>query len=534
MKAVTYLKRPLFFIVFILFACQQEDDVFTSDPKELQKSLYKQRLVSLGDIPEIKNFIISNTYPEVFSVENEDSNPIIFDTANILEIIDTLNNANYSLQFRYADSPLGDFYNLVVGQTPLGETITPFVIKLKSEAAHINQFIAHDFDVSYFKGSMEVHKYTDYFQVGSLATSIGRGTDYCPPDFDEVGDPIPCKKRAIYPSGSGGASSGDGSGTSGGPLDSDFGEGDSENDMAWLCYHRGQLHASPNDCNDPGAGGVWIIDMSASSQRTTRINNGYGIQNDNCPKCDIAPITPVGINPVSIRTMRGTLKRKLNLSRAGLNWLGDSANNVEVALIYNYIAPYLELGIAINPQVKNYLNTLINALESNDFSEFFALDLFTQNPYSIWKEISQAERDLIKKFPLEAYGIFKNREIATTATIQKFGINGRNDKSDAFRHAYYNVINAKYVGVYFAKLFSDAHESENPVILALEEQMDLFNNDVGHQSINGNGSLSNSQLADLIYQKLLNGDLRYLSPLDTVIAPFYGISNLTQLIPTNQ
>ncbi|MCK5401172.1 MAG: hypothetical protein KAJ28_06020, partial [Flavobacteriaceae bacterium] len=162
------------------------------------------------------------------------------------------------------------------------------------------------------------------------------------------------------------------------------------------------------------------------------------------------------------------------------------------------------------------------------------LNVFNQNPYSVWKILSQAEKDLIKEYPFEAYGIFKNREIAENETRARFGSNGRNDKSDAFRHAYYNVINAKVVGVDMAKLFSDAHESENPIILILEEQMDLFNNNIGHQSISGNGSLSLSQLADLIYQKLLNGDLIYLSPLDPVIAPYYGINNLTQLIPTNQ
>ncbi len=83
-----------------------------------------------------------------------------------------------------------------------------------------------------------------------------------------------------------------------------------------------------------------------------------------------------------------------------------------------------------------------------------------------------------------------------------------------------------------AKLFSDAHESENPIILILEEQMDLFNNNIGHESISGNGSLSLSQLANLIYQKLLNGDLRYLSNL--LGGGSSGrATNLSQLTPTN-
>ncbi len=66
--------------------------------------------------------------------------------------------------------------------------------------------------------------------------------------------------------------------------------------------------------------------------------------------------------------------------------------------------------------------------------------------------------------------------------------------------------------------------------LDLEKQMDLFNNNVGHESISGNGSLSLSQLANLIYQKLLNGDLRYLSPL----GPNGQLLSNSQIIPTNQ
>ena len=157
--------------------------------------------------------------------------------------------------------------------------------------------------------------------------------------------------------------------------------------------------------------------------------------------------------------------------------------------------------------------------------------------------------DLIKQYPFEAYNIFKNREIAENATYQKFNRNGRNDKSDAFRHAYYNIINTKAVGIGIAKLFSDAHESETPSVLIKEKEMELFNNNVGQQSLLGNSNLSLTQLADLIYQKILNGNLRYLNPINfTLSAPYdanrdgiqdcstcaNGIISTTQLTPTNQ
>ncbi|MBN4084808.1 hypothetical protein JYT89_00535 [Flavobacteriaceae bacterium AH-315-B10] len=256
-----------------------------------------------------------------------------------------------------------------------------------------------------------------------------------------------------------------------------------------------------------------------------------------CPDCP-TPEGAVGANSFSlIFTARATLISVLTLSDAAKDWVNNPDNDAEidvkVTAAHNYRENHGIDGI-YPPEVDAFLEQLIEAWSSTDFSTLFALDVFNQDIYNVWKNLSIAEKDLIMEFPLEAYGIFENRDIANAATIAKFGFNGRNDKSEAFRHAYYNVINAKVVGVDMAKLFSDAHESENPIILVLEEQMDLFNNNIGHQSISGNGSLSLSQLADLIYQRLLNGDLRYLSPLDTVVPPFYGINSLTQLIPTNQ
>ena len=53
---------------------------------------------------------------------------------------------------------------------------------------------------------------------------------------------------------------------------------------------------------------------------------------------------------------------------------------------------------------------------------------------------------------------------------------------------------------------------------------------VGQQAINGNGNKTNSELAAIIYQKLLNGELRYLSPLDSNGRPISSF----QLTPTNQ
>ena len=218
------------------------------------------------------------------------------------------------------------------------------------------------------------------------------------------------------------------------------------------------------------------------------------------------------------------------------NWLYSSSNSSEVSNLSDFLQNNRVHGV-VAVEAMNFAKEVVGAIESNNYTNLFNSTLFTQNPYNVWKTLTQAEKKLIKQNWIEAYHIFKNRKVAEDTTRQKFNRNGLNDKSDAFRHAYYNVINAKLVGVDIAKLFSDAHESETPIRFIKEKRMDLFNNNIGQQSLLLNSNLSLTQLADLIYQKLLNGDLRYLKPInynDPNFGYTHGITLNTLLKPTNQ
>ena len=159
-------------------------------------------MVSLTEIP-----IINKKFQSIINGNSRtrinNTNEAIFDYDNILEVIDTLNNANYSFQFRYKDTPISEFYNLVIGKTAAGETTEPFVLKYICDESQIDQFVNSDFNFSNFKGSVSLHKYTDYFQEGQFSKIAG---ETCPPDVDEFGDPIPCETQPIDGSGGGGGS----------------------------------------------------------------------------------------------------------------------------------------------------------------------------------------------------------------------------------------------------------------------------------------------------------------------------------------
>jgi hypothetical protein len=132
-------------------------------------------------------------------------------------------------------------------------------------------------------------------------------------------------------------------------------------------------------------------------------------------------------------------------------------------------------------------------------------------------------------YPTQAFLIYVNSFNAISMTIEKTGYNGYNDKSDAFRHTYFQAINTKSVGAYITLLFANAHETTPPIIDA-ERAMDTFNNLVGINIGSNAPYVGDEEVATRVLNNSNNGLLRYLSPL--------GINNevisTTRLIPTNQ
>ena len=53
----------------------------------------------------------------------------------------------------------------------------------------------------------------------------------------------------------------------------------------------------------------------------------------------------------------------------------------------------------------------------------------------------------------------KSRDIAYSETTKRFGHNGRNDKSYAFRHCFWSATLSRDIGYKNALEFTNAHES---------------------------------------------------------------------------
>jgi len=107
-----------------------------------------------------------------------------------------------------------------------------------------------------------------------------------------------------------------------------------------------------------------------------------------------------------------------------------------------------------------------------------------------------------------AYELKSNKQEALAMTINKFGNSpAHNNCADAFRHAFFNAINAIDCGDSVAEQFGTAHESQVPPSQINEKTMDLWNNSIGRGIGVANPDLSLSELADLVCEALEDGNL---------------------------
>lgn len=65
---------------------------------------------------------------------------------------------------------------------------------------------------------------------------------------------------------------------------------------------------------------------------------------------------------------------------------------------------------------------------------------------------------LVVTYPKEALTIQSNATTASSSTASIYGYNGNGDASDAYRHGYWNALNARDVGKTIAEKFATAHE----------------------------------------------------------------------------
>lgn len=98
--------------------------------------------------------------------------------------------------------------------------------------------------------------------------------------------------------------------------------------------------------------------------------------------------------------------------------------------------------------------------------------------YDQWTRLTTAEKLYLIAYPLHAPIIKASKDTAYNETKKRFGKNGRNDRSDAFRHCFWSAILSRDISYMNALAFTTAHESRHDNDPE-EKKMDLHNNKVG-------------------------------------------------------
>ncbi len=258
------------------------------------------------------------------------------------------------------------------------------------------------------------------------------------------------------------------------------------------------------------------------------------------------------LSPCELIAVINRLSPLLGLNALQIHYLMERPNRTEEIDRY----------LTNNPQniqiAKDHLDKLTQDIEYDNFVENHAQ---TGDPLKMWwedenwlkinvrfgiddnpnaplEEPTPAEIALTLFYPVQAYLINRNASTAQTETTNRFGTNGLNDRSDAFRHAFWLAINTKNVGSFLALQFSNAHEQGVPSQFQLEKTMDLHNNAVGISLCP-----QPAYLAQSAWNAVSAGDCRYLDPINYSDPCFWGcngnslgthgITTQTQLKTTN-
>jgi hypothetical protein len=136
--------------------------------------------------------------------------------------------------------------------------------------------------------------------------------------------------------------------------------------------------------------------------------------------------------------------------------------------------------------------------------------------YEEFTELTPAEKAVIAAMaattPVSLIFLQNSKKKSYNEATKRFGFNGHNDRSDAFRHCFWSATLTREIGIIWTKLFTDAHETKEGQPAA-EKEMDLHNNGVG-MNIGFFSPFwdSDSVVSDKCFNALNEGKLKVIAP----------------------
>lgn len=135
----------------------------------------------------------------------------------------------------------------------------------------------------------------------------------------------------------------------------------------------------------------------------------------------------------------------------------------------------------------------------------------------IWNALTESEKKLCIRYPFDALKVNTAKNIATTQTEEKFGINGLGDRSDAFRHGLWNAEMTVLIGKDKAELFATAHEDKDVTGIESDgypktshRDMDLHNNEIGRKIGEENSGTSEEKMGNIVYNEVFSESTQFI------------------------
>jgi len=204
------------------------------------------------------------------------------------------------------------------------------------------------------------------------------------------------------------------------------------------------------------------------------------------------------------------LRAELSLNHSQFNWL--YSKYYTAMDVYDFLEDNAWSVETVN-FAKNYIKLSIldiDNLTNEEIESFFNFNQDYKNRMSVSERIIFNNMSKIKQM-----SYLFNAQKATWRAENLYPNSLRNGIGDAFRHAYFNGLNANVLGVTLTESLATAHENKPLEYLyeTKEIDMDLYNNQIGRNRHNWFQEGFNS-LEESIIEAIGYGQLRYLSNLE--------------------
>lgn len=180
-------------ISLLLWNCSNEDS-----PINFIEQNNNYRQVNFLSEKELPTSVLSFLDKKVSQFKNKiskrsEANTITIELDEIMQVIDTIGNVNYTFRINLNDDDPTTFYNLTVNENTQGEENISYVVKYNIDQSALQQWQDNNHDFAYFTGTVYRYNVDDFFNGNTESSRVNiknsrNPIDTCPCNIEIVND----------------------------------------------------------------------------------------------------------------------------------------------------------------------------------------------------------------------------------------------------------------------------------------------------------------------------------------------------------